>query len=300
MWDAWAAYDRTADGYFVHGEAQRRRRAGAREAAISYAAYRVLLWRYAAATGLQTTFDALTRTMASLCYRPGFTSTTGDSPAALGNRIAAAVIKAGLSDGSLEQQHYADPSYTAGERAAGRGAAGNDDARSDLLAAARARPDRLPERHRRSRPGADVHRRQWGHVRGSRCRLRKKGLPIDPGKPPFGSADSDAYKQAAVEVIRATASSTRTTRRRSTSARVLAATTRSGRTTVTATTVNPVTGKPYAPNLVRRADFARARTEFWADGPSSETPPGHWNVLANDVSDSPLLAARIGPEPRTA
>ena len=35
-------------------------------------------------------------------------------------------------------------------------------------------------------------------------------------------------------------------------------------------------------------------TEFWADGPSSETPPGHWNVLANVVSDSPLLAARVG------
>jgi hypothetical protein len=58
--------------------------------------------------------------------------------------------------------------------------------------------------------------------------------------------------------------------------------------------VNPVTGRPYAPNVVRRADFARLVTEFWADGPSSETPPGHWNVLANAVSDSPLLAARVG------
>ena len=40
----------------------------------------------------------------------------------------------------------------------------------------------------------------------------------------------------------------------------------------------------------------RALAEFWADGPQSETPPGHWNVLANDVSDE-LEAAdalRIG------
>ncbi len=59
--------------------------------------------------------------------------------------------------------------------------------------------------------------------------------------------------------------------------------------------LNPATGTPYAANVVRRADFARIVTEFWADGPSSETPPGHWNVLANVVSDSPLLAARIGP-----
>src|SRR5207245_8519506 len=25
------------------------------------------------------------------------------------------------------------------------------------------------------------------------------------------------------------------------------------------------------------------------------TPPGHWNVIANAVSDSPLMASRIGP-----
>jgi hypothetical protein len=58
--------------------------------------------------------------------------------------------------------------------------------------------------------------------------------------------------------------------------------------------VNPVTGKPYAPERVPRADYARVLAEFWADGPSSETPPGHWNVLANEVSDSPQLASRIG------
>jgi hypothetical protein len=34
--------------------------------------------------------------------------------------------------------------------------------------------------------------------------------------------------------------------------------------------------------------------EYWADGPTSETPPGHWNSLANAVSDSPLLVRRIG------
>ena len=33
--------------------------------------------------------------------------------------------------------------------------------------------------------------------------------------------------------------------------------------------------------------------EFWADGPSSETPPGHWNVLANYVTDQ-LTVKKIG------
>src|SRR5438876_4700397 len=37
--------------------------------------------------------------------------------------------------------------------------------------------------------------------------------------------------------------------------------------------LNPVTGLPYTPNAVKRGDFARVLAEFWADGPSSETPP---------------------------
>ena len=58
--------------------------------------------------------------------------------------------------------------------------------------------------------------------------------------------------------------------------------------------LNPVTGEPYAPNRVVRADFARALAEFWADGPNSETPPGHWNTIANTVSDMPGFEHRLG------
>ena len=32
--------------------------------------------------------------------------------------------------------------------------------------------------------------------------------------------------------------------------------------------------------------------EFWADGPDSETPPGHWFVILNTVSDHDLLEKR--------
>lgn len=44
---------------------------------------------------------------------------------------------------------------------------------------------------------------------------------------------------------------------------------------------NPVTGRPYEKNMVKSADYHRTIAEFWADGPASETPPGHWNTLAN-------------------
>jgi hypothetical protein len=40
------------------------------------------------------------------------TSTAGDSPAAVGNRIAAAVLAFGASDGANEASDYADPTYT--------------------------------------------------------------------------------------------------------------------------------------------------------------------------------------------
>jgi hypothetical protein len=46
--------------------------------------------------------------------------------------------------------------------------------------------------------------------------------------------------------------------------------------------------------MVKRGDFARVLAEFWADGPASETPPGHWNTLANEVVDHPLFRRQVG------
>jgi hypothetical protein len=50
--------------------------------------------------------------------------------------------------------------------------------------------------------------------------------------------------------------------------------------------VNPITGLPYANEEIPMADFTRATAQYWADGPGSETPPGHWFKLLNQVSDS--------------
>lgn len=61
----------------------------------------------------------------------------------------------------------------------------------------------------------------------------------------------------------------------------------------TGVTQNPVTGQPYAPELVKRSDYVRVLAEFWADGPNSETPPGHWHVLANEVADDPQFVKKI-------
>lgn len=53
--------------------------------------------------------------------------------------------------------------------------------------------------------------------------------------------------------------------------------------------INPITGEPYPSQWVKRGDFARILAEFWADGPSSETPPGHWVSIYNYVRDQELF-----------
>ena len=49
--------------------------------------------------------------------------------------------------------------------------------------------------------------------------------------------------------------------------------------------LNPITQEPYEPQIVPRGDYTRVLAEFWADGPDSESPPGHWFTILNYVSD---------------
>jgi hypothetical protein len=294
MWDAWAAYDPQADGYFVHEKLQADDVRAARETAISYAAYRLLLWRYSRAAGLQETFDELAETMRSLCYRIDYVSTEGDSPAALGNRIAAAAIAYGERDGSLEQQRYVDTDYrpvNAPLVVAEPGAEMTDPNRWQPLALAQiVAQNGLPI------PG-NVQRfvgPHWGHVNGFALPPSADGTPIDPGPPPrLGETDA-AFERAAVEVIRDSSYLDP-----SDGVQIDIGPGGLGDNTLGTNDghghdLNPATGEPYDPDMVLRGDYARALAQFWADGPASETPPGHWNTVANDVSDTPGFRFRIG------
>jgi hypothetical protein len=49
--------------------------------------------------------------------------------------------------------------------------------------------------------------------------------------------------------------------------------------------INPATGAPYDVQMVPRKDFTRVLSQYWADGPNSETPPGHWFKIFNEVED---------------
>ena len=57
--------------------------------------------------------------------------------------------------------------------------------------------------------------------------------------------------------------------------------------------VNPATGAPYEPQMVPLGDYTRVLAEFWADGPDSETPPGHWFVILNEVNDHPESTRKV-------
>ena len=176
----------------------------ARETAISYAAYRLLLWRASFGSNLSQTFAVLTAQLHALCYSPDFTSTAGNSPAALGNRIAAAAIAAGGHDGSLEALHYVDAGYVPmnGPLVVGQaGSTVHDPTFWQPLALAQIAAHGLGAIPAKIQSFVGS---QWGHVRAFALPASSKGLPIDPGPPPFGDPSSATYKNAAVAVIRAT------------------------------------------------------------------------------------------------
>ncbi len=57
--------------------------------------------------------------------------------------------------------------------------------------------------------------------------------------------------------------------------------------------INPITQLSYPSQVVPRGDYARVLAEFWADGPDSETPPGHWYTILNYVNDHELFEKRF-------
>jgi hypothetical protein len=295
MWDAWAAYDSQADGWLVREKVEAGDVPAAREAAMSYAAYRLLLHRYSYASGLQETFDELVATLEGLCYRIDYVETEGDSPAALGNRIAAAYIERGREDGANEPLRYADPTYKPANPplvVEEPGTEMRDPNSWQPLALARiVAQNGIPQ------PGSvqSFVGPHWGHVAGFALPASDEGVPIDSGPPPrLDGSRGRGYKRDALAVIQR---SSNLDPRDGVSIEIgpgargdnsLGANDGHGHD------VNPATGKPYAANVVPRGDFARALAEYWADGPRSETPPGHWNSVANEVSDSPGFVRRIG------
>jgi hypothetical protein len=302
MWDAWAAYDPVASGYFVDEHQTADDIRAAREEAISYAAYRILSERYGTenAVGSEEDITQFDETLASLCYDKDVTTTVGDSPAALGNRIADTIISFGLTDGSNEQENYAAPDYKPVNDpliVSEPGATMNDPDRWQPLALDKQIAQNDVPIPGKVQTAVGPH---WGHVSSFGLMPSADGLPIDLGAPPkihdepAETGEPNAFQEAAVAVIRASSALDPAIDEMVDISPASLGNNDLGTNDGDGYSINPFTGDPYAPNVVRVGDYARALTEFWADGPKSETPPGHWNTVANAAADAPGFVARIG------
>ena len=107
MYDAWAAYDTTVQGYFFVEKHSAKNVEAARHESISYAAYRVMKHRFALSPNAVIINGYLNAQMTALGFSTEVTTTVGSSPAAIGNRIAALVIAQGFTDNSHEEVNHA-------------------------------------------------------------------------------------------------------------------------------------------------------------------------------------------------
>jgi hypothetical protein len=300
MYDAWAAYDVVAVGCVYDGKSLAIDAESARREAISYAAYRLLKERYAYSRSAQKTLAALDVQMGRLGFDINDFSLDPATPAGLGNSVFKAVSEHYINDGARQTEAYEDlppgrGGYVPFNRPMAAGVPGAvvvDVNRWQPLSIANAVDQNgFPQGPVQTFLGA-----QCIHVLPFALTRDAPGKPwFDPGPQPHLNGTNDVqFRNEVIEVIRRSGQLTPddgVTLDISPGAfgnNSLGANDGKGRP------LNPCTGLPYAPNIVKRGDFARVLAEFWADGPNSETPPGHWNVIANEVADNPLTIKRIG------
>jgi hypothetical protein len=304
----------------------------AQEEAISYAAYRILKHRFAKSPRADITFLEMDNLMLTLGYDPNFTSTEYTcSPAGMGNFIAQAIIDYGLQDGSNEANNYQNFFYepvnpplkvdvpgTSGVvdmnrwqplqmsqiiDQSGNPLPGNKQIAvtpewgqvlpfallpSDASLFSR---DNFPyvvyhdpgpaAQHSMTGPGGIGAEYQWNHTL-----VATWSSHLDPADgvlwdiSPASIGNIADYPTSLAELRNFYDLE-------------------NGGDISPGHPVNPKTGQPYAPQIVHRGDYTRVLAEFWADGPSSTTPPGHWFEVWNYVNDQPGLVRKWrgqGPE----
>ncbi len=322
MYDAWAAYDTVADQVF-HQERQTWPDVqAARHEAISMAAYRVLLFRFQFSVGQAVSVPLMNALMDDLGYDKTDTSTVGDTPAALGNRIAQTIIAAGLADNANEVLDYGNLFYAPVNEPLYPDFPGNP----DITDPNRWQPlaiDYYVDQSGNIIPLGSLTflSPEWGLVTpfaleaGDLTVHSRDGFdwPVfhDPGPPPYLGGAGDPYYKWGTEMVVQWS----THLDPADGVEIDISPTSFGNSPLpgiddwafyynftqggdwgAGRTVNPATGLPYPVNEVPRGDYARILAEFWADGPDSETPPGHWFSLANYVTDHPMFEKRVAGE----
>lgn len=340
LYDAWAAFDERAVPYLLGhrlgdyscGFAGIKKPVdieAAREEAISYAAYRLLLHRFAASPGARGSRNSFRSLMTTLGYDLTYTSIdySEGSPAALGNYIAKCLIGFGLQDGANERNGYTSVAYRPLNPPLLPTEAGNP----NLIAANRWQSlslqvfiDQAGNLIAGSTPR--FLSPEWGSVQPFALgeeelkRYERDGHEYwvyhDPGPPPYIEADGggttgdylwnfslvalwSSHLDPADGVLWdiSPAAIGHVDLPQKEAWRNFYNEKQGGDISI-GRALNPRTGRPYAPQIVPRGDYTRVLAEFWADGPDSETPPGHWFVLLNYISDQPGLERLLRGEGR--
>lgn len=300
----------------------------ARHEVMSYAMYRLLTHRFTNSPGATTSLASFQTLFESYNYDVSFTSTdysTG-SYAALGNHIADEIIAFGLQDGSNEQNDYANEHYQATNSPLileiYEDTNDIDPNKWQPLAF-----DVFIDQSGNPFPlnTPSFLSPEWGQV--SPFALSYDNLQIidngfdcfvynDPGAPEYiqesnedgiddpykwhfalvslWSAHLDPADNTMIDISPGALGNLPTTAFPETFEEYKAFyDIIQGGDPSTGHSVNPVTNMPYDSQMVKRSDYARVLAEFWADGPDSETPPGHWFTIMNYVSDHPLTEKRL-------
>ena len=313
MYDAWAAYDPVAVGYLYRGKAAAADVAAARREAISYAAWRLLKERYAFSRTASNTLVVLDAKLVAMGYDTNNSSLDPATPAGLGNLIAATVSSYYLNDGSLQTNAFLDSPYNSQTGlgytplnwpplATGIAGSGTLDVNRwhPLSIANAVDQNGFPQGPIQTFVGSQWLRvRPFALVRPEAAHeYVNENLPspwIDPGPMPKLGGDGDAvFRADVIEMIAKSSHMIHNDTNVLNYSPGAYGNNSLGANDGTGHPMNPYTGLPYTPNLIRRGDFSRVLAEYWADGPQSETPPGHWNVVANAVSDHPATIKRIG------
>ena len=295
-----------------------------RKMAISYAAYRVLIKRFGRSPNRGTSLAKFRLLMNNLGYDTTNYSTdyTNGGPAALGNFIGAQVIAMGLNDGAREEQNFSPAQYAPVNPFLHMDSLGN----RSMVDPNRWQPLFINTAFdQNNNPVGSLQNfvcPEWGnvgtfalsnptiHVRdGQTFKVFK-----DPGMPPLldtvNANDSSSYFFKRGHEMVAVWSSHLTpddnviwdiSPRSKGNVLSLPLTKyeqlnfykyADGGDPGMGYTINPRTSAPYAQQFVKRGDYTRVVSQYWADGPLSETPPGHWYVLLNKVGDYPGFKKR--------
>ncbi len=304
----------------------------AQEEAMSYAIYRIMRHRFAESPGADTIYFAMDSLMSLLGYDPAVESIDfeNDGPAAFGNFLGQQIIEFGMQDGANEIGDYTNLIYEPQNEPLVPTEPGNP----DIQYRNNWQPlgfETFIDQSGNVIPGAvpDFLSPEWGTVvpfslteDDLKINVRPEGeywVYHDPGPPPYldqktGSGIDDNYKWG-FTMVAVWASHLDP----SDGVMIDISPGNFGNTPVellpmdidgqrdfydffeggdpgTGREINPYTGEPYEPQIVPRGDYARVLAEFWADGPDSETPPGHWFTILNYVHDHPAFERRYKGE----